>query len=108
MSTHTTGVDFAADLREVEADVPQTVTIAGQTVAATVSGVGAGYRVDSPEGWHADIALTATVRQSLLPAAPTQGGRLTFGGKAYRMVRVTPDDAGIDAAWLIECEEQSA
>jgi len=105
MST-TLGIDFDADLAEIQSDIAQTITYSGSSYAATVSAAQSGYRVETPDGYYADIQIQVLVRSSLFGTLPSEGETLIYQGTTYRIVRVNKDVAF--GFVMLDCEEQSA
>ncbi len=92
---------------DIEADLPQTVTIGGVSYAC-VTGGPADARALEMEGFVNPASFQVTVRKSLLTGAtvlPAEGVLATYGGKAYRIDSIDPDPT--EVCYLLNLVEAS-
>lgn len=96
-------IPFDADLAMAEADLPQTVTLAGITYSACVNDPTHGQDLEM-QGIAGESDLSVTIRVSVL-AAVTIGTRLVYNSRNYRVDRVNYSPCG--AAYRLECVDIS-
>lgn len=96
---------FSSDLAFAEADLPQTVTIAGQTLAAIVATPQEGTKTEL-EGLWPDVAFTMTLRLSVITSAgisvPEPGDLVTYNGDDFRISRRLLCIDGVSVAYGLE------
>ena len=102
MALDATGL--AADLAEIEADMPTSVTITHrtktQTVVASVGEMSAGESA-SEEGIIGEDTTPVTIRTALLAWVPVPGDVVTIGGVRHSVATVRHTDG--DIAYTLDC-----
>ncbi len=92
---------YAADLAEMVADESHTITVAGVAYAVSATDEGTGAELDMV-GYSGTRRATFTVADSVL-ASISIGTRVTYKGRAYRVVDVMP--GADDVSKQITCEQ---
>jgi hypothetical protein len=101
---------MAADLREAEAEIPQTVAVGGQSVACVAGDWMEGVAMGGLEGLSSSSVLPITVRLAVLTAAgvsmPGPGAIIVFQGRNLRIQSALVSPDGISVTWHCEDETQ--
>lgn len=100
-----TAAELDADLVEIVADFPQSVTIAGGTYACVADELTVGRSPDEA-GIFSDDAIEIHVRTALFTVRPVAGATVTYGGRVLRVasVRTAADDNMV----TLVCQEKTA
>lgn len=100
-----TAAELDADLVEILADFPQSVTIGGETYACAADDLTVG-RTPDEAGIFSDDAIEIHLRTALFTARPVAGSTVTYGSRVLRVasVRTSADDNLL----TLVCQEKTA
>ena len=100
-----TSAELDADLVEIIADFPQSVSIGGSTYACAADDLTVGRSPDEA-GVFAEDTIEIHVRTARFTSRPVAGSTLTYGGRVLRVASVRT--AADDNLLTLVCQEKTA